>query len=117
MGNPLTWIGEALGIIDKGMDIAKEAVTDKDKQNELIGNLASLKLRLELGEAYLAELKAKTIPWIDGLHKMSRTLLSFSCIFSTVLLLLLGYEITPTVALILGGPTAAYTIIKGKGKA
>ena len=110
--NPLEWIGNLFGIVDKGMDIAKEAVTDVDKQNELIAHLEEIKTT----GLYIAELQTKTIPWLDGVHKMSRSILSFSCILVTALLMLLGHEITPTVALILGGPAATYTIIKGKGK-
>ena len=114
--NPLTWIGEALGIVDKGMDIAKEAVTDKDKQNELIANLVEIKLRLEHGESYLAELGTKTIPWVDGLHKMGRQIINVLTIVAVVLLMLLGKTITPEVAILLGGGNVAYQLIKGKGK-
>ena len=110
--NPIAWIGKALGIVDKGMDIAKEAVTDKDKQNELIANLEELRITT----MYIAELQTNTVPWIDGLHKMSRSILSMSCIAATVILLLTNHEITPSVALILGGPVSAYTLIKGKGQ-
>jgi len=114
--NPLTWIGEALGIVDKGLDIAKEAVTDKDKQNELIANLVEVKLRLEYGEAYSQELSIKTIPWIDGLHKMGRQIINVLTIIIVALLILCGETITPEVALLLGGGNVAYQLIKGKGQ-
>ena len=115
MSNPLTWIGEALGIIDKGMDIAKEAVTDKDKQNELISNLVEIKLKLEHGESYLAELNTKTIPWVDGVHKMGRQILNLATLMVVAVLMLCGKTITPEVALLLGGGNVAYQLIKGAG--
>ncbi len=96
-------------------DIIKEVVIDKDKQLEIIGNLQKAKDAIDK-EVYLKELETKTITWVDAIHKMSRTMLSFACIIVVGVLMILGHEITPTVALILGGPTAAYTIVKGKGK-
>ncbi len=113
--NPLEWMSTITGIFKDTGDIVKQAVTDKDMQNQILGNLQ--KIQMAIGEkTYLAALQVKTVPWVDALHKMSRTILSFTCIVGTVALLLLGHEITPTVALILGGPTTAYTLIKGRGK-
>jgi len=113
----MTWLASIpiIGDLFKNTtDIIKEVVLDKDAQNKILENLVSLKEQIAK-EIYLKELETKTVPWVDGLHKMSRIILSFSCISATVLLMVLGHEITPTVAIILGGPTAAYTIIKGKG--
>jgi len=94
-------------LFDGVTDIAKEAITDKDKQNQILGMLQQLKQII-----YLAELQTKTIPWVDALHKMGRQILAAMSIIATVTLLLLGIEITPTIALIIGGPTTAYTLIK-----
>ena len=110
--NPLEWISSLFKTADKAMDIAKEAVTDKDKQNELIGSIE----KLRIGVAYIAELNTKTIPWIDGLHKMGRQILNMTTIIAVVILLLCDVEITGPVALILAGPNATYQFIKGKGK-
>jgi hypothetical protein len=61
-----------IGDLFKGTtDIIKEAVTDKDKQNEIIGNLEELKRQFEQA-LYLKELDTKTVPWVDALHKMGR---------------------------------------------
>ncbi|MHA2022488.1 MAG: hypothetical protein ACTSWQ_02390 [Candidatus Thorarchaeota archaeon] len=102
-------------LINKGHDLASQAITDKDKLNEM------QKVLLELQEKtkesiYLAELGTKTIPWIDGLHKMGRQILNLLTIVAVVVLLLNGTSITPEVALILGGPNAIYQFVKGKGK-
>lgn len=110
--NPLEWVGRLFSTADKAMDIAKEAVTDKDKANELIAHLEELKTTT----MYIAELETKTVPWIDGLHKMGRQILNVLVIIAVVLLMLTGHTITPEVAVILGGPNVAYQLIKGKGK-
>ena len=96
-------------------DIIKEAVTDKDAQNAILENLESIKLIIGK-EIYIKELETKTIPWIDGLHKLGRQLLNLATILVVAGLLLLDKEITPTVALILGGGNVTYQWVKGRGK-
>ena len=103
------------GLFDDAMDVAKEAVTDKDKQIKLIGSLERLKQGVDK-ELYVLELQTQTIPWVDALHKMGRQIANIVTIIVVGALLLLGKEITPTVALILGGGNVAYQVIKGAGK-
>lgn len=102
-------------LFDDAADIAKEAITDKDKLNELLGMLEGGKQKIN-HELYLKELETKTLPWVDAFHKMGRQLLNYFTITAVVVLLLFDVEVTPTVALILGGGNTAYQIIKGKGK-
>ena len=105
-----------IGDVFKGTtDIVKEVVVDKDMQNKLLGALEEGKQSIEK-ELYLQELQTQTIPWVDGLHKMARTILNVVTIVAVVVLSLFGQEITPTMALVLGGGNVAYQIIKGKGK-
>ncbi len=110
--NPLEWIGNLFGIVDKGMDIAKEAVTDKDKQNELIAHLEEIKTT----GLYIAELQTKTIPWLDGVHKMGRQILNLASIFAVLILIYWGHELTQWDVLVLGGGNVAYQLIKSKGQ-
>ena len=98
-------------LIDSTHDIVSQVVVDKDKQNEIFGLLESMRQ-----EVYLAELGTKTVPWVDALHKMGRQILNIATITATVLLLLLDVEITPTIALVLGGGNVSYQLIKGVGK-
>ena len=98
-------------LIDGTRDIVSQVVVDKDKRNEIFGNLERLRQ-----EVYLAELGTKTVPWVDALHKMGRQILNIATIGAVVTLLLLGIEITPTIALILGGGNVSYQLIKGSGK-
>lgn len=103
------------GLFKETISIAKEAVTDKDKQNELIGSIE--KLEQNIGrELYILELKTKTIPWVDAIHKMGRQITNNLTIVIVCVLMLKGIEITPTTALILGGGNVAYQVVKGKGK-
>jgi hypothetical protein len=98
-------------VLDRTADIVEKAVVDKDQRNQIIGSLNEV-----ANMVYLAELQTKTIPWVDATHKMGRQILNFASISAAVTLILLGYEITSQVALLLGGPNVAYQLIKGKGK-
>ena len=102
-------------IFDDTADIIKEAVTDKDKLNGILGGLEGAKQKIN-NELYLAELGVKTVPWVDSFHKMGRQLLNYFTIIVVTILLLCDVEITPTVALILGGGNVSYQSIKGIGK-
>lgn len=113
--NPLDWMSTITGIFKDTGDIVKEAVTDKDAQNKILGNLKEIEMTIGK-DIYLAALNTKTVPWVDALHKMSRPLLNVVTIVAVVVLMLCGESITPEVAMILGGPNLAYQIIKGKGK-
>jgi hypothetical protein len=108
-----------IGDLFKGTtDIIKEAVTDKDKQNEIIGNLEELKRQFEQA-LYLKELDTKTVPWVDALHKMGRQLLNYFTIAYCLVALFMGHEISQNELLLLGSPNVAYQLIKGwekKGK-
>lgn len=113
--NPLEWLGTITGIFKDTGDIVKQAVTDKDMQNQILGNLKTIEMTISK-DVYLAALSTKTVPWVDALHKMSRPLLNAITIIAVVALSLCGKTITPELALILGGPNLAYQLIKGKGK-
>lgn len=112
MTNPLEWIGSVFGLLDKSADIVKEAVTDKDKQNELIAHLEEVRTTA----LYAIELQTKTIPWIDGLHKMGRQILNLVVIIVWLVGILTDHTFTQYDMLILGGGNVAYQLIKGKGK-
>lgn len=105
--NPLALIGLA----DKTADIIKEAVTDKDKQNELLANIAIMK-----EQTYQAELAVQTIPWVDALHKMGRQILSLLSLVIPALLLYYKPEIDPLSLAAMTAPGGVYNYIKGKGR-
>ena len=96
-------------------EIAREFVLDKDKQNEIIGNLEKIKQGIDK-EIYAQELSVKTIPWVDALHKMGRQILNLIVIISVVFLTYYGKEITGEMMLLMGGGNVAYQLIKGRGK-
>ncbi len=110
----MSWISAipVVGDLIKGAsDIIKEVVVDKDKQNEIIGNLKKIEQTV-----YMSELQTKTIPWVDALHKMGRQILNFLNIIAVVTLIALDVTIDQNIALLLGGPNIAYQLIKGKNK-
>lgn len=89
--------------VNKGLDIVDQMVEDKDASNQLKAAF------------YLAELQTKTIPLIDGLHKMGRQILAFAQIGFYAWCLQKGHDITPELVAGVSGATTAYTLIKGKG--
>ena len=100
---------------DKGLDLADQAITDTDKQNELIAHLSEGKGLIDQ-ELHLRELSIKTIPWVDALHKMGRQLLNFITIIAVFILLLLDLDIDGPTAAVLGGPNMVYQYVKKVGK-
>ena len=105
------WFKDAKETINNIVDIADQAVTDKDKLNELKFHLSELK-----EQTYQAELATKTVPWIDGLHKMGRQILSLINMGVIAYLLLERPDIEPLSLAMLAGPGAVYNYVKGKGK-
>ena len=104
--------GTAIGkLIDGTRDLIGQAITDKDKRNEVLGGLD----RLE-GEIHLAELATKTIPWVDAVHKMGRQIMNALTILVVLIFGLLDVEISQPMMFLMGGGNLAYQIVKGKGK-
>jgi hypothetical protein len=102
-------------LFDRSFDLADQAITDKDKLNDLKATLSELREKMQ-AEIYLAELATQTVPWIDAIHKMGRQILNLVSIGSVVYLLSNDIEITGPAALILGGGNAIYQFVKGRGK-
>jgi len=110
--NAIPIIGRLFDTADKAIELAKEHVVDKDKQNELIAHLEEIKT----GASYIEELRTKTVPWIDGLHKMGRQIINLIVILAWLISLWIGHDLTQWDVFILGGGNVAYQLIKGKGK-
>ena len=95
---------------NKVADIVSEFVEDKDKANELKAKI------IGLGETtYMTELKTKTIPWVDALHKMGRQIGNYASYG------LCGYMIHSGITdpIALGAcftPGGLYAAFKNKGK-
>lgn len=89
---------------NKGLDIVDQLVVDKDKANEL------------KAQFYLAELNTKTIPLIDGLHKMGRQLLALVQVGFYYWAVKNGVELSWELVAGVSGATGAYTLAKGNGK-
>ena len=71
--------------------------------------------QLKDGEEYKEELKTKTIPWVDALHKMGRQIMNYVLVGYALVCVFTGHEITQYELLLIGGPNIAYQLIKGKG--
>ncbi len=107
----LPFIGK---MFDDTVAIVKEAVVDKDKQIQIIGNLEEIQRQTQK-EIYIKELDTKTIPWVDALHKLSRTILNLVTIIGVFILIAMGHEFTQYELLLIGGPNIVYQYVKGKG--
>ena len=103
-----------LNILDmfKGVkDLASELIVDKDKAAQF-----SHELDMIAEQVYMAELSAKTVPWVDAVHKMGRQILSLLNIVIPAVLLYHNPEINPLSLAALAGPSGAYIWMKGKGQ-
>ena len=89
---------------DKGLDIIDQLVVDKDKANEL------------KAQFYLAELQTKTLPLIDGIHKLGRQTLAFAQIGFYAWCVHKDIAITWELVSGVSGVSGAYTLAKGRGK-
>jgi len=96
-------------------DIIKEVVVDKDKQNEIIGNLDRVRQAINK-EIYIKELETKTVTWVDALHKMGRQILNMVTIIGVFIILILDIDISAPAAAIIGGPNMVYQYVKKIGK-
>ena len=105
--NPLKF----LSVFNNATDIIKEAVTDKDKQNEILGHLDELRQ-----QAYLVELGTKTVPWVDALHKMGRQILTLLSMIMPLIALKIAPNVDPMIILGMVAPNGVYNYIKGRGK-
>jgi hypothetical protein len=98
--------------INKAIDLADQAITDKDALNELKYSLSELK-----ENTYQMELQTKTVPWVDGLHKMGRQIISLVSILAIVGLKLADVDLSMEEMIALAGPGGVYNYVKGKGEA
>lgn len=92
------------GVASKAAAIIDKNVTDKDLANQL------------KAEMYLAELQVKSIPWVDGLHKMGRQILALAQIGFYAWAVGAGVEITPQLVAGVSGVAGIYTLAKGRGQ-
>lgn len=92
------------GTVKRGLDIVDQMVTDTDAANQLKAAF------------YLAELQTKTVPIVDALHKLGRQALAWGQVAFYAWALKESYPITPELVAGVSGATAAYTLIKGRGK-
>ena len=104
-----------IGTVNKVIDLGSEAILDKDKKAEF--DAAAIELK---EKAYLAELGTKTIPVIDGIHKLIRPVSSLVAQILGFIIALqavqAGDPVTACVAIGAGQtPQTIYNAVKGKG--
>lgn len=97
------WFDFMKSPVNKGLDIVDQLVDDGD---------LSVKLKAAF---YLEELRTKTVPLIDGLHKLGRQLLALVQVGFYAWATQNGVEITWELVAGVSGATGAYTLAKGKG--
>lgn len=107
----MTWLGRILGYGDKALDLADQATVDKDRLIQLAADGKQAEL-----QAYVAELQARTFPLGDWIHKMGRQFTNYLLVAMAWRSMETGQVLDPTVWMVLGGSSAAYTVIKGRGK-
>ena len=92
--------------------LVRELVPDGDKRAELETRLKELEINLRV-----AELNTKTVPWVDALHKMSRSIQVVATLAVVVGLSVYDGQPLPweTILTIIGLP-GAYIAAKGRGQ-
>lgn len=99
------------GIAKEAADVAKEYIEDPDLRNKVIESIILRATDLEIERT-----KAKTIPWVDALHKMSRVILAGMLMTVYLVLELNGVDINIGELATMAGPAGLYTLLKGRGK-
>ena len=94
---------------NKVIDLVSEVVEDPDKRNEI-----EQALMMAAEETYRRELDAKTVPWVDALHKMSRTIGSWAGYGLAFYMVKEGYD--PMAAMAAVAPGGIYAAFKNKRK-
>ena len=90
--------------VNKGLDIVDQWVEDKDKAKELKAQI------------YIEELRCKTIPIVDALHKMGRQITVYLQLYFYFYCSQNGIEITQELVTGVSGGAAIYAMMKGRGK-
>lgn len=104
-----------MGLLDfinpfnKALDLADQAIEDKDKVNEI-----KKALSLAAESTYRAELSTPTVPWIDALHKMGRQITGYIGYGLAFYMVKQGYD--PMAAMAAVAPGGIYAAFKNKGK-
>ena len=94
---------------NKVMDLADQAIEDKDKVNEI-----KKALSLAAEKTWIAELNTKTVPWVDALHKMGRQITSYLGYGLAFYMVKEGYD--PIAAMAAVAPGGIYAAFKNKCK-
>jgi hypothetical protein len=106
-----------MGILDfinpfnRIMDVVDEAVVDKDMKIKLQNELEQLKQQV-----YIAELNTKTIPWVDGVHKLGRQGLSLLTLLIGAWLIHKHPELDMGTLMAIAAPTGLYNLAKKEGR-
>ena len=105
--------GGSGGFASKALDLASEKMLDQDKLNDLITRIVEARLKLDIAKA-----QAKTIPWVDALHKMFRPMywLLFTIAVFVFAYLGISLEAYEKYFLLASGGGGLYTLMKGRGK-
>lgn len=90
--------------VEKGIDLASEKMQDTDKADEIIGKIV------------LASINDKTIPIIDGIHKLGRQGMMMVLAYWYYESWKDGNPIPIEDFMIIAGGPALYTVLKGTGR-
>ena len=90
--------------VEKGIDLASEKIRDTDKADDIIGKVV------------LAAVNDKTIPIIDGIHKLGRQGMMMVLAYWYYESWKSGNPIPVEDFLVIAGGPALYTVLKGTGR-
>ena len=90
--------------VEKGIDLASEKIRDTDKSDDIIGQVV------------LAAVNDKTIPIIDGIHKLGRQAMMMVLAYWYYESWKEGNPIPVEDFMLIAGGPALYTVLKGTGR-
>ncbi len=95
--------------MDNAVELQKIALENR--------KVALQELRQQMGtEEWVEELRTKTIPWVDALHKMGRLISNWIIVAYAIISILTKHVITQEEVFLLGVGNGIYQFIKGKGQ-
>jgi hypothetical protein len=115
--------------IDGLLGLVGQWIPDKDKQAEIRAHIVDVQARVTEALATLtgklaefesmklaAELQAKTIPWVDALHKMGRLINGWALLVVVGAAHAMGKPLDADTVMWVAGVMGVYNYVKGQGR-
>lgn len=97
------WLFGGSNSVEKSLDLASQYIEDKDQRNQIIGQIIAADM-------------ARTVPWVDALHKMGRQMMIVFLMYIYWDSVKAGHPLDMETFLTIAAGPGAYILLKGKGR-